>query len=89
MDYEVTIAIPVYNVEKYVENSLNSALNQTFNNIEFLIIYYSDDDPSMQIVKNIIANHTRKKDIRIINQGTQNLIGLKIIIPIKIVAIVS
>lgn len=75
MDYEVTIAIPVYNVEKYVENSLNSALNQTFNNIEFLIIYYSDDDPSMQIVKNIIANHTRKKDIRIINQGTQKGLG--------------
>ena len=36
--YKVTIAIPVYNVEMYVKQSLLSALDQTFDSIEFLII---------------------------------------------------
>ena len=30
MNYKVTLAMPVYNVEKYVERALLSALNQTF-----------------------------------------------------------
>ena len=38
MTYEVTIGIPVYNVEKYIRSSLDSALAQTFENIEFLIL---------------------------------------------------
>ena len=37
MEYEVTIGIPVYQVEKYIRESLESALSQTFQSIEFLI----------------------------------------------------
>jgi glycosyltransferase involved in cell wall biosynthesis len=37
MTYEVTIGIPVYNVEKYIRQTLESALAQTFPSIEFLI----------------------------------------------------
>lgn len=37
-DYEVTLSIPVYNVEKYIHTALFSALNQNFESIEFLIV---------------------------------------------------
>lgn len=74
MDYKVTLAMPVYNVEKYVERALLSALNQTFDSIEFLIVDDKGTDGSMDVVRKIAAMHPRGKDIRIIdhvvNQGT-------------------
>ena len=36
--YEVTIGIPVYKSIEYVGESLRSALDQTFSDIEFLIV---------------------------------------------------
>ena len=36
--YNVTIAIALFNAEKYIKKTLTSALNQTFNYIEYLII---------------------------------------------------
>jgi len=74
MDYKVTLAMPVYNVEKYVERALLSALNQTFDSIEFLIVDDKGTDRSMDIVNEIVSTHPRGKDVRIIdhvvNQGT-------------------
>lgn len=74
MSYEVTIAIPVYNVEKYVERSLLSALNQSFESIEYLIIDDKGTDKSIEIVKGVIKKHPRGEHVRIVdhivNQGT-------------------
>lgn len=74
MKYRVTLAMPVYNVERYVEQALLSALNQTFGSIEYLIIDDKGQDDSMNIVRRIIAEHPRGIDVRIvdhiINQGT-------------------
>lgn len=66
--------MPVYNVEKYVERALISALNQTFDSIEFLIIDDKGADASMDIVREIVSKHPRGNHVRIIdhivNQGT-------------------
>ena len=35
MPYEVTIGIPVYNVERFIRQTLDSVMAQTFQNIEF------------------------------------------------------
>ena len=51
MDYKVTIGIPVYNIEKYIRPMLDSALSQTFQNIEFLICDDCGADGSMDIVR--------------------------------------
>ena len=64
--YKVTLAIPVYNVAEYVEKSLMSALNQTFDDIEFLLIDDKGTDNSMAIVRDIVTNHPRNEDVRII-----------------------
>ena len=37
-NYEVTIGIPVYNAEKYIRKTLDSVLNQSFEDIEILLI---------------------------------------------------
>lgn len=64
--YKVTIAIPVYNVEKYIEKSLLSALNQTYKNIEYVLVDDRGSDNSMEIVNNVICNHYRGKDVKIV-----------------------
>lgn len=68
MNYDVTIGIPVYNVEKYVRESLESALAQTFPNIEFLICDDCGTDHSIDIVRDLQQSHPRGKDIRIVRQ---------------------
>jgi len=71
---KVTIAIPIYNVEKYVEKSLLSALNQSFDDYEILIVDDKGTDSSMDVVRKIKETHPRGYIIRVIdhvvNRGT-------------------
>lgn len=64
--YKVSFAIPIYNVSSFIEKTLLSALNQTYENIEYLLIDDKGQDDSMRIVNKIVANHPRNKDINII-----------------------
>jgi len=43
-DPKVTIVIPVYNGSNYVEGAINSALNQTYNNVEVVVVNDGSDD---------------------------------------------
>lgn len=65
--YLVTIAIPVYNVEKYISECILSALNQSYNNIEIIIVDDRGRDNSMIIVESIINKYHGNKTIRIIS----------------------
>lgn len=65
MKYDVTIGIPVYNVEPYITQSLESALAQTYPSIEFLLVDDASDDSSADIVRSFQVNHTRGADIRL------------------------
>lgn len=75
MEYEVTIGIPVYHVEKYIRQTLDSALAQTFQSIEFLICDDCGTDSSIDIVKEYQEKHPRGKDIRIVRQSRNMGIG--------------
>ena len=48
---KVSIIVPIYNVEKYVEKCLNSLLNQTFKDIEIWAVIDGSPDNSVDIVK--------------------------------------
>lgn len=54
---EITILMPVYNGAKYLSEAINSILNQTFTNYEFLIINDGSTDTSENIIKSF--NDTR------------------------------
>lgn len=64
--HKVTIGIPVYNASHYIKDSLLSALNQTYQNIEILIVDDKGDDGSMDIVVYLQKNHFNGKTIRIL-----------------------
>lgn len=70
MNYEVTIGIPLYNAESFISRTMESALAQTFNSIEFLIIDDCSKDNSVKILQSIKQQHSRGGDIRIVYQPT-------------------
>jgi len=75
MAYEVTIGIPVYNVEKYIRLTMDSALAQTFDSIEFLVLDDCGTDGSMDIVREYQQTHPRGKDIRVVRQPKNGGLG--------------
>ena len=75
MRYEVTIGIPVYNVEKYIRQTMDSVLAQTFNSIEFLICDDCGTDSSIDIIKEYQRIHPRGMDIRIVCQPQNKGVG--------------
>lgn len=75
MTYEVTIGIPVYNVEKYIRLSLDSALAQTFPSIEFLFCDDCGTDSSIDIIRDYQQHHPRGQHIRIVRQPENMGIG--------------
>ena len=56
----VSIIVPVYNVEKYLEHCINSLINQTYEKIEILLINDGSKDNSGKI-----CDEYKKKDKRI------------------------
>jgi len=62
----VSIIIPIFNVEPYIERCLMSALNQTYQNIEIILVDDCGQDNSMVIAKQIIENHPNDCKVHIL-----------------------
>lgn len=45
----ISIIIPVYNVEKYISNCINSLMNQTYKNIEIILVDDGSQDNSYSV----------------------------------------
>lgn len=56
----ISIIVPVYNTSKYLEKCLNSLINQTYKEIEIIVVNDGSIDNSLEI-----ANEIAKKDSRI------------------------
>ena len=69
MHYDITIGIPVFKAYDYINSTMQSALNQTYSSIEFLIIDDCGNDGTIGIVEDFQKGHPRGKDIRILRNG--------------------
>ena len=65
----ISIIVPVYNVEKYIEQCIKSILNQTYKNIEVIVVVDGSKDNSLSIVKKIKKTDDRITIIEQKNQG--------------------
>lgn len=63
----VTVLMTVYNAEKYLSIAIESILNQTFQNFEFMIINDGSTDRSIEVLRKYAAMDER---IRLINYDT-------------------
>ena len=77
---KVSIIIPVYNTEKYIEKCLNSLVNQTLKDIEIIIINDGSTDNSMITVRSFASKDSRIKILNQLNQkqGAARNNGMKI-----------
>ena len=66
---KVSIIVPVYNVEKYLECCLESLINQTLKDIEIICVNDGSTDNSGKILENYAAKDNRIKVIHQVNGG--------------------
>lgn len=74
MDSLISIIVPVYNTENYLEKCLYSLVNQTYKNIEIIIIDDGSPDNSMNIIQKFVLADNR---VKVITQKNQGLSGAR------------
>lgn len=60
----ISVIMPVYNGQKTVAGSINSILEQTYNNLELIVIDDGSTDKSGEIINNIDDNRLNYKKIK-------------------------
>ena len=70
----ISIVVPIYNVEKYLKKCVYSLINQTYKNIEILLIDDGSTDTCPSICDEIEKEDTR---VRVIHQKNMGLSGAR------------
>ena len=75
----VSVIIPVYNAEKFIERCINSVLKQDYSNYEIILVNDGSSDKSNVILQQFAKRHTHIKLIEQKNQGVSAArnIGIK------------
>jgi len=69
MNQKVSVIIPAYNSEKYVSRMLESVLNQTYSNVECIIIDDGSTDNTYKIIQQYKEKFDKKgKVLKLLNQ---------------------
>lgn len=66
---KISIIIPVYNIENYIVNAVDSALNQTYDNIEVIVVNDGSSDNTQNILDELVLKEERLKVIHKENEG--------------------
>ena len=54
---KISVIIPVYNIEKYIRKCLESVINQTYKNLEIIVVNDGTKDNSMEIVREYLEDN--------------------------------
>ncbi len=69
-DYKISIIIPAYNVQEYIKQCLESIINQTYKNLEIIVVNDGSKDKTLDIIESIAKDDPR---IIVINQENQGV----------------
>ena len=73
---KITVSIPVYNVEKYIDRCLRSVLDQDFSeSYEVLVVDDCGCDRSIEIIESILKEHPKGNLVRIIHHEKNKGLG--------------
>jgi len=78
MEPKISIIVPVYNVEQYLERCVESILKQTMTNFELILINDGSSDNSGQVCDELSRKDTRIRVLHIPNGGVSNARNLGI-----------
>lgn len=65
-EHLISVIVPVYNCEKYIEDCLDSILSNTYENLEVIVVNDGSTDKSADIIKEYYNPTTSKFDKRVI-----------------------
>ncbi len=63
-NYLISVIIPVYNVQSFVEEAILSICNQTYRNLEIIVVDDCSTDETYTIVENLVKKDSRIKLFR-------------------------
>ncbi len=66
---KISVLVPVYNSEKYLTRCIESILNQTYKNIELIIVNDGSNDKSYEIIEEYKKRDNRIKALHTENKG--------------------
>lgn len=73
---KVTIAVPVYGVERYIERCARSLFEQTCQDVEYLFLDDCTPDKSIEVLKRVMEDYPeRKQHVRIIRHEKNRGLG--------------
>lgn len=83
MNELISVILPVYNGEKYLKEAIESILNQTYTNFEFIIIDDGSKDSSLEIIRDyekederiVVVSRENKGLIATLNEGIEKARG--------------
>jgi len=62
MNTMVSIVVPVYHAEKYIRETMDSVLAQTYDDWELLLVVDGSDDPTIDVIEDYVRE---KQEVRI------------------------
>ena len=76
---KVSMLIPIYGVEKFIERCAVSLFEQTYQNIEYIFVNDCTKDNSVVILKNVVERYPQRKlQVRIIeHEKNKGLAGAR------------
>ena len=70
MDIKISVIVPVFNTEQYLNRCLESIVNQTYKNIEIILV----DDGSEKVCANLCDTWAEKdKRIQVVHKRNEGL----------------
>ena len=70
--YKVTVAVPVYNGQDVIERCINSIFNQSYRDIEIIVVNDGSTDKTFEILNQLEVSDERMQVIDIENGGVSN-----------------
>ena len=70
-EYKVSVILPAYNAEKYIDEAIKSILLQSFTDYEFIIINDGSTDNTLKIIESF---QSQDKRIKVINRENKGLV---------------
>lgn len=77
MEIKVSVIVPVYNVERYLHKCVRSLLDQTYKNVEIILVDDESTDHCPQICDEFAARFPQIRVIHIKNSGMDRISSRK------------
>ena len=59
---KVSVSVPIYNVEKYIEKCVRSLFEQTLDDIEYIFVNDCTPDKSMDILRRVLVEYPQRQE---------------------------